>query len=70
MMGWGPARSITITLIFPKIVWTCPLNEPARDLTVHTEKLKPLIKGLTSGRMLFSGISKVVLTSVYSAKNF
>ena len=24
--GGGPALSITMTLIFPKIVWTCPLS--------------------------------------------
>ena len=23
--GGGPALSVTMTLIFPKIVWTCPL---------------------------------------------
>ena len=24
--GGGPTLSVTMTLIFPKIVWTCPLN--------------------------------------------
>ena len=24
--GGGPALSVTMTLIFPKIVWTCPLS--------------------------------------------
>ena len=24
--GGGHALSVTMTLIFPKIVWTCPLN--------------------------------------------
>ena len=24
--GGGPAISVTMTLIFPKIVWTCPLT--------------------------------------------
>ena len=24
--GEGPALSVTMTLIFPKIVWTCPLS--------------------------------------------
>ena len=28
--GGGPTLSVTMTLIFPKIVWTCPL----RDLTI------------------------------------
>ena len=35
---------------------------------VHTEKLKPMIKGPISGRMLSSGISHVVFASVYSEK--
>ena len=35
---------------------------------VHTEKLKPMIKGQISGRMLSSGISHVAFTSVYSEK--
>ena len=35
---------------------------------VHTEKLKPLIKGLISGRMLSSGIRYVAFASVYSEK--
>ena len=25
--GGGPTLSVTMTLIFPKIVWTCPLRE-------------------------------------------
>ena len=25
--GGGPALSVTMTLIFPKIVWTCPLRQ-------------------------------------------
>ena len=25
--GGGPTLSVTMTLIFPKIVWTCPLSE-------------------------------------------
>ena len=35
---------------------------------VHTEKLKPMIKGTISGRMLSSGISLVAFASVYSEK--
>ena len=35
---------------------------------VHTEKLKPMIKGTISGRMLSSGISHVVFAWVYSEK--
>ena len=27
--GGGPALSVTMTLIFPKIVWTCPLSNGA-----------------------------------------
>ena len=33
---------------------------------VRTEKLKPMIKGTISGRMVSSGISHVVFASVYS----
>ena len=39
-----------------------------QGLTVHTEKLNPLIKGLILGRMLSSGISHVAFVSVYSEK--
>ena len=35
---------------------------------VHTEKLKLMIKGTISGRMLSSGISHVAFASVYSEK--
>ena len=35
---------------------------------VHIEKLKPMIKGTISGRMLSSGISHVAFASVYSEK--
>ena len=35
---------------------------------VHTEKLKPIIKGTISERMLSSGISHVAFASVYSEK--
>ena len=31
--GGGPTLSVTMTLIFPKIVWTCPLTE----LTIEEE---------------------------------
>ena len=42
------------------------VNEPPKDLiVVHTVQLKPMIK---SGRMVCSGISDVVITSVYSEK--
>ena len=44
-------------------------NEPAKDLIlVHTVQLKPLIKAQISGRMVSSGISDVVIASVYSEK--
>ena len=39
-----------------------------QGLAVHTEKLKPLIKGLISGKMLSSGISHVAFSSVYPEK--
>ena len=43
-------------------------NEPAKDLIlVHTVQLKPMIKKhIFSGRMVSSGISEVVIASVYS----
>ena len=40
--GGGPTLSVTMTLIFPKIVWTCPL------------KLKPIIKDQISGKLVTS----------------
>ena len=41
----------------------------AKDLIlVHTQYLKPMIKGRSSGRMVSSGISDIVNTSVYSEK--
>ena len=44
-------------------------NEPAKDLIlVHTVQLKPMIKARISGRMVFSGISDVVIASLYSEK--
>ena len=35
--GGGPALSVTMTLIFPKIVWTCPLI--ARDIDISNVEL-------------------------------
>ena len=44
-------------------------NEPAKDIIlVHTVQLKPMIKSQISGRMVSSGISDVVIASVYSEK--
>ena len=45
-------------------------NEPVKELIlVHTVQLKPIIKkAQISGRMVCSGISDVVLASVYSEK--
>ena len=44
-------------------------NEIAKDLTIiHTIQLKPIIKSQISGRMISSGISDVVITSVSSEK--
>ena len=43
--------------------------EPAKDLIlVHTVQLKPMIKAHSSGRMVSSGISDVVIASVYPEK--
>ena len=43
--------------------------EPAKDLIlVHTLQLKPMIKAQSSGRMVSSGISDVVIASVHSEK--
>ena len=35
--GGGPTLSVTMTLIFPKIVWTCPLT--GRILTPNIQTL-------------------------------
>ena len=44
-------------------------NEPAKDLiSVHTVQLKPMITAQISGRMVSSGKSYVVFSSVYSEK--
>ena len=45
---------------------TPPVNEPTR--VVHTEKLKPMIKGPISGKLVSSGIGHVAFASVYSEK--
>ena len=45
---------------------TPSVNEPTR--VVHTAKLKPMIKGPISGKLVCSGISHVAFTSVYSEK--
>ena len=45
-------------------------NEPDKDfILVHTIQLKPMIKSHSSGRIFSSGISDVVITSVYFEKN-
>ena len=33
--GGGPTLSVTMTLIFPKIVWTCPLTPSDSDYLQH-----------------------------------
>ena len=44
-------------------------NKPAKDfILVHTIQLKPMIKAHFSGRMVSSGISDVVFTSVHYEK--
>ena len=45
---------------------TPPVNEPTR--VVHTEKLKPMIKGPIFEKLVSSGISHVAFASVYSEK--
>ena len=48
---------------------TLSANEQAKDVVlVHTVQLKPMIKAQISGRMISSGISNVVIVSVYSEK--
>ena len=43
--------------------------EPAKDLIlVHTVQLKPMTKAHSSGRMVSSGITEVVIASVHSEK--
>ena len=44
------------------------MSQQGRLTLVHTEKLKPMIKGTISGRMLSSGISHVAFPSVYSER--
>ena len=44
------------------------MSQQGRLTLVHTVKLKPMIKGTISGRMLSSGISHVAFTPVYSEK--
>ena len=44
------------------------MSQQGRLTLVHTEKLKLMIKGTISGRMLSSGISHVAFASVYSEK--
>ena len=44
-------------------------NEPVKDLNlVHSVQLKPIIKAHFSGRMVSSGISDVLITSIHSEK--
>ena len=44
------------------------MSQQGRLTLVHTEKLKLMIKGTISRRMLSSGISHIVIASVYSEK--
>ena len=44
------------------------MSQQGRLTLVHTEKLKLMIKGTISGRMLSSGISQVAFASVYLEK--
>ena len=47
---------------------TPSVKEPATIL-VHTEKLKPMIKGPISGKLVSSGISHVAFASVILGEN-
>ena len=44
------------------------MSQQGRLTLVHTEKLKPMIKGTISGRMLSSGTSHIAFAPVYSEK--
>ena len=44
------------------------MSQQGRHTLVHAEKLKLMIKGTISGRMLSSSISHVTFASVYSEK--
>ena len=45
-------------------------QQSSKDFIIeHTVQLKPMIKAHFSGRMVSSGISDVVITSVHSEKN-
>ena len=46
---------------------TPSVNEPTRD-SVHTVKLKPIIRAQISEKLLTSGISDVAITSAHSKK--
>ena len=45
------------------------MSQQGRLTLVHTENLKPMIKGTISGRMLSSGITHIAFASVYSEKS-
>ena len=45
--GGGPTLSVTMTLIFPKIVWTCPLT-PSESLKNYITR-RMLTKFLSIG---------------------
>ena len=64
-----------MTLTFPILVggeefkWHTISYRASKDLIlVHTVQLKPMIKAHSSGKMVCSGISDVVITSVHSEK--
>ena len=46
------------------------MSQQGRLTLVHTEKLKSMIKGTISGRLLSSGISHVAFASEYSEKTW
>ena len=47
---------------------TPSVDEPATIL-VHTEKLKPMIKGPITGKLVFSGICHIAFASVLLGEN-
>ena len=41
--GGGPALSVTMTSIFPKIVWTCPLKSPQKSTETSNRMLTKFV---------------------------
>ena len=43
--GGGPTLSVTMTLIFPKIVWTCPLRGLSQIIFPTVSVIMTLLRG-------------------------